>query len=188
MAGAGGLKVLWTFDVHMFPRKHFRPVRKCDILFEMILVRTARSMIMRSILNLNDNWIFLKGVSDVPAVLPEEGEKVNLPHTWNGVDGQDGGNDYFRGACCYVKKLSKGELPGEKQCYLEICGANSSADVYLDGRRLAHHDGGYSTWRVNLTGELAEENLLAVVVDNAPNDDVYPQTADFTFYGGSIGA
>ena len=139
---------------------------------------------MRSILNLNDNWIFLKGVSDVPAVLPEEGEKVNLPHTWNGVDGQDGGNDYFRGACCYVKKISKGELPGKKQCYLEICGANSSADVYLDGRRLAHHDGGYSTWRVNLTGELAEENLLAVVVDNAPNDDVYPQTADFTFYGG----
>ena len=68
--------------------------------------------------------------------------------------------------------------------YLEIRGANSSADVYVDGKHLAHHDGGYSTWRVNMTDALDGENCLAIVVDNAPNDFVYPQTADFTFYGG----
>mgnify|MGYP003296616642 CR=1 FL=1 len=116
--------------------------------------------------------------------MPADWEAVKLPHSWNAVDGQDGGNDYFRGSCCYVKSFKKSGLPEAACYYLEIKGANSSADVTLNGKHLAHHDGGYSTWRVELTGELQEENLLAITVDNAANDKVYPQVADFTFYGG----
>lgn len=67
---------------------------------------------------------------------------------------------------------------------MEINGANSSADVYLNGVHLAHHDGGYSAWRVDLTEALQNENLLVIMVDNAPNETVYPQHADFSFYGG----
>ena len=67
---------------------------------------------------------------------------------------------------------------------MEIQGANSSADVYLNGKKLAHHDGGYSTWRVNLTDALDAINLLVIAVDNSANETVYPQMADFTFYGG----
>ncbi len=137
---------------------------------------------MRRILNINEGWSFYKNAN-----LPElsgEGERVNLPHSWNATDGQDGGNDYFRGTCVYTKKLVKSELGEAEQYYLEIRGANSSADVYLDGVKLMHHDGGYSTWRVNLTDALKEESELAIAVDNAPNDFVYPQMADFTFYGG----
>ena len=137
---------------------------------------------MRNTIKWNDNWSFFKGVADVSA--KEGGEIVNLPHTWNAVDGQDGGNDYFRGSCLYTKKLNKADLPANDQYYLEIRGANSSADVYVNGKKLAHHDGGYSTWRVNMTEALEEENEIAIVVDNAPNDSVYPQMADFTFYGG----
>ncbi len=139
---------------------------------------------MRSVCPINQNWLFLKDTKDAPVSLPTGGERVDLPHTWNALDGQDGGNDYFRGSCCYVKSLSRRELPAGEVYYLEINGANSSAEVYLNGRRLAHHDGGYSTFRVNLTGSLREENLLAVLVDNSPNGEVYPQMADFTFYGG----
>ncbi len=139
---------------------------------------------MRNILNLNANWQFAKNVPNFPAEKPEVFEAVNLPHTWNATDGQDGGNDYFRGSCLYQKKLIKAELPENEKYFLEICGANSSADVYLDGEKLAHHDGGYSTWRVDLTDKLTGENELQIVVDNAPNDRVYPQMADFTFYGG----
>jgi len=109
---------------------------------------------------------------------------VNLPHSWNAIDGQDGGNDYFRGTSHYAKTFAKSELPEAAQYYLELRGANSSADVYLNGKLLAHHDGGYSTWRVNMTEAMAEENLLVVAVDNAANETVYPQMADFTFYGG----
>ena len=136
---------------------------------------------MRNILKINEGWSFVKG-SAYPVV--GEALEVNLPHSWNATDGQDGGNDYFRGNCVYVKTIDKSALP-EGNHYLEIRGANSSADVYLNGEHLCHHDGGYSTWRVNLTAGLKEgENELAIVVNNEPNETVYPQMADFTFYGG----
>ena len=137
---------------------------------------------MRNIICINEGWQFIKNCADPKAT--EGAEKVNLPHCWNAVDGQDGGNDYFRGDCLYTKTLKKSEL-GEGLHYLEIRGANSSADVYVNGVALCHHDGGYSTWRVNLTDALTEEeNLLSIVVNNAANETVYPQMADFTFYGG----
>ena len=135
---------------------------------------------MRTIVNINQNWAFLKDMAHVPAAIPEAAEAVNLPHCWNAVDGQDGGADYFRGKCGYFKQLA--DLPEAEKYYLEIRGANSSADVYLDGEHLAHHDGGYSTWRVDITKN--PTGLLAIVVDNAANETVYPQVADFTFYGG----
>ncbi len=137
---------------------------------------------MRNVFNLNEGWDFIKNCSDPSAT--EGRVKVNLPHTWNAEDGHDGGNDYFRGSCLYTKKLVRENLPDAEEYYLEIKGANSSADVYVNGEKLAHHDGGYSTWRVNITEALGEECTLAIVVDNAPNEEVYPQMADFTFYGG----
>ncbi len=139
---------------------------------------------MRTILNFNSKWSFGKAISEIPAAIPAEWEVLDLPHSWNAVDGQDGGNDYFRGTCTYAKAINKADLPQADRYYLEIKGANSSAEVYLNGAKLATHHGGYSTWRVDLTESLAEENLLAITVDNAANETVYPQMADFTFYGG----
>ena len=139
---------------------------------------------MRQIISLNQAWAFTKEAQSLPTQILPEWETVNLPHTWNAVDGQDGGNDYYRGTCWYAKALDKADLPEGQRYYLEIRGANSSADVYLNGEKLAHHDGGYSTWRVELTDHVQAQNLLAIAVDNAPNDRVYPQMADFTFYGG----
>ena len=138
---------------------------------------------MRQILNLNAGWVFNKQ-TEIPAALPADWEQVNLPHSWNAVDGQDGGNDYFRGTAIYAKTLTKADLPAAEKYYLEIKGANSSADVYMDGKLLAHHDGGYSTWRVDVSDHLRDESLLVIAVDNAANETVYPQMADFTFYGG----
>ncbi|MBO5372269.1 MAG: glycoside hydrolase family 2 protein [Lachnospiraceae bacterium] len=139
---------------------------------------------MREIMNLNTKWAFRKGVSKVPQTMPTDWYIVNLPHSWNDIDGQDGGSDYYRGTSYYVKEVSKLDLPENKQYYLEIQGANSSADVYVNGKKLAHHDGGYSTWRVNVTDALEVNNLFVIAVDNSENDFVYPQHADFTFYGG----
>ncbi len=139
---------------------------------------------MRTILNLNQDWRFFKGEAQVPAQLDSSWEQVNLPHSWNATDGQDGGNDYYRGDAWYVKTIQKADLPVAARYFLEIRGANSSADVYADGKHLAHHDGGYSTWRVDVTDALQDNTVLAVLVNNAPNEQVYPQMADFTFYGG----
>ncbi|MBR5290358.1 MAG: glycoside hydrolase family 2 protein [Erysipelotrichaceae bacterium] len=134
---------------------------------------------MRNVKCINENWIFIKDSEH-----QNNEELVSLPHTWNAKDGQDGGNDYFRGPCSYKKILNSDDLPEGKRVILEINGANSSADVHFNGKHLIHHNGGYSTFRVDLTDEIQSKNELLVIVDNSANDEVYPQTADFTFYGG----
>ena len=139
---------------------------------------------MRKVLNINRKWAFSKDFSEIPSQINAKWNFVNLPHTWNAIDGQDGGNDYYRGICCYAKELTKEELPDADRYYLELRGANSSADVFVNGTKLAHHDGGYSTWRVDITDSLTDNNIIAITVDNSENDRVYPQMADFTFYGG----
>ena len=131
---------------------------------------------MRNVQLWNESWKFtLDG---------KETETVNIPHTWNAVDGQDGGDDYFRGKGTYEKSFFAPELVPGQRLYVEFRGVNSSAEVLLNGTSLVKHDGGYSTFRADLTDGLKEENTLTVIADNAPNNRVYPQRADFTFYGG----
>ena len=139
---------------------------------------------MRTIVNINRKWAFSKEAVAIPTELDSKWNFVNLPHSWNAIDGQDGANDYYRGTAWYAHELDKEELPEADRYYIEICGANSSADLYVDGEKLMHHDGGYSTWRADITEKLQQKTLIALAVDNAPNDRVYPQMADFTFYGG----
>jgi beta-galactosidase len=139
---------------------------------------------MREILNFNSKWAFSKEATAVPNQMPTQWYWVNLPHTWNAIDGQDGGNDYYRGKAYYAKTLKKEELPQAQAYYIVFEGANSSATLYVNGKALATHHGGYATWRVELTDILESENLLVVEVDNGVNQEVYPQNADFTFYGG----
>lgn len=129
---------------------------------------------MRNIKNINENWKFIKKGDELI---------VNLPHTWNGVDGQDGGNDYYRGKCTYIKEISAQDMPQGDEVYLQLDGVNSSAFVYFNSKPICTHHGGYSTFRVRLD-DVREVNEIKVEVDNSPNDFVYPQQADFTFYGG----
>ena len=132
---------------------------------------------MRRIQNLMEQWLFIGP--------DNRQEQVNLPHTWNAKDGQDGGNDYYRGTCHYEKTFEKPEFdPETEEVYLEFLGVNASSDVTVNGKELAHHDGGYSTFRINITEVLEDRNKLEVTVDNSVNGKVYPQKADFTFYGG----
>ncbi|MFI9486633.1 glycoside hydrolase family 2 protein [Promicromonospora sp. NPDC052451] len=138
----------------------------------------------RQVTPILDGWAF------APVALPPDaswddvvlaGEQVVLPHTWNAVDGQAGGG-YHRGTSTYARLV---EPDGAAQTWVEFEGVNSTAEVYLGGELRARHDGGYSTFRVDLTKALADgARTLLVVVDNAANDRVYPQQADFTFYGG----
>ena len=131
---------------------------------------------MREITVLKEGWRFGKSRN---AAL----EAVSLPHTWNAVDGQDGGNDYYRGTCWYARELSAWEAAGDT-VFLELNGAAHTCEVYLNGEKLCHHEGGYSAFRVELTGKLRDRNLLEISVSNEDSDHVYPQKADFTFYGG----
>ena len=138
---------------------------------------------MRQILSLNNDWSFIKDCATIGAI--EGAVAVNLPHTWNAEDGMDGGNDYFRGSCLYTKEIKKADVPVSDKYYVEFNGANSTAYVYAGEQLICRHDGGYSTFRVDITKYLMEGDVfLSVIVDNSPNETVYPQMADFTFYGG----
>lgn len=131
---------------------------------------------MRRIVKLMEDWQFTY-----------QGQKkrlIDLPHTWNAVDGQDGNDDYFRGTCVYEKTVPRPDFSDEEQVYLQFHGVNASATVIFNGITVLTHDNGYSTFRTDVTGLLKEQNMLRVEADNSKNGHVYPQVADFTFYGG----
>lgn len=138
---------------------------------------------MRIVKNINEGWLFSKAAKSIPSTIPQDWESLNLPYTWNGKDGQDGGNDYYRGVGYFAKSLAKGDMPEGDEVYIQLDGVNSTGKVYFNGKELVTHHGGYSTFRVKLDN-IKDENLLVVTADNSPNDFVYPQMADFTFYGG----
>lgn len=131
---------------------------------------------MRIRTSFNEDWKFSKNGA--------EWESVTLPHTWNAKDGQDGGNDYWRGVGTYTKTFARPAAAADSRVLLEVNGAAYIADVTLNGKPLAHHEGGFSTFRVDVTEALEENNTLTIAVDNRENDFCYPQKADFTFYGG----
>ncbi len=116
-------------------------------------------------------------------------EKVDIPHCWNAVDGADGGGDYHKGAAWYVKTLPAEELTkavyNGKQIYLEIGAACKVSEIYVNGRHMLHHEGGYSLIRVDMTHvvKLDEENTVAIRVDNRVNG-LTPISGDFTVFGG----
>ena len=131
---------------------------------------------MKQTILFNNDWLF-----QMPG---EEPLKINLPHTWNGIDGQDGGDNYKRCKCTYTKTFKKPTFQEGERVKLEFKGVNSEGEVLLNGKLLTVHAGGYSTFIVDITDYLLDENTLVVNVDNSKTEEVYPQTADFTFYGG----
>lgn len=143
---------------------------------------------MRKVINFNSSWRFLQR-DEIEAkevnFSDQDWERLSLPHTWNAYDGANG-NEYYRGACWYRKDLTVPMTWQNQRVFIEFQGANSIADVYLNGQLVGTHRGGYSTFRFDLTPYLAfgTSNLLAVRVDNSPVEDVYPLRADFTFFGG----
>jgi beta-galactosidase len=138
---------------------------------------------MNLIENINQDWSFIRENVSLDKVVETAKETVSIPHTWNGEDGYTGGNNYHRGICTYYKELMVQENEG--RVYLEFEAANSVANVYLNGRHLGEHQGGYSGFRFDIT-DIANvgKNDLVVYVDNTHIEEIYPLFADFTFYGG----
>ena len=128
---------------------------------------------MRKRILFNDGWVFLNN---------GERDGVSLPHTWNKDDGATG-TQYCRGDFTYEKEFSY-SLGSGRRLFIEFEGVNSSSTVSFNGVTLGTHDGGYSTFRFDVTELVKDENKIEVKVDNSPNDYVYPERADFTFYGG----
>lgn len=142
---------------------------------------------MRNIINLNQDWRFIQENAGLPEVFPEHWSVINLPHTWNAVDGHDGNGGYNRGCYWYAKSFTTPKQPlAGGRVFVEILAAGQQATVYVNGSEVIYHEGGYSTFRADITDLCKEEgeNLLVVACSNENKSSVYPQSADFTFYGG----
>ncbi|MBR1660218.1 MAG: beta-galactosidase [Oscillospiraceae bacterium] len=161
---------------------------------------------MRTVISLNEGWQFVHSPAS-PEAIPAVWEPVTLPHSWNAVDGHDGKvletppkdwamgdlsgppeDHYDRGSYWYFRRFETPRQPlSSGRVYVEIPAAGQQAAVYVNGQKAAEHLGGYSRFRADIT-ELCRdnggENLLAVNVSNEYRTDVYPQHADFSFYGG----
>ncbi len=133
---------------------------------------------MRQIVNINEGWMFTRSNSGFGM--------VDIPHTWNGIDGQDGGDDYYRGIGMYSKPVRRGLLPKADRYYIEFQGSNSVATIFVNNNEIASHTGGYSTWRADITEALKKDEIstIRVKVDNRVTDTIYPLEMDFPNYGG----
>jgi beta-galactosidase len=136
-----------------------------------------------------DGWRFIK--SDVAGAEQENFNDqswavVSIPHTWNAQDGQDGGNDYFRGTGFYRRHFSIDASEAGRQLFIHFDGVNTVTDVWVNGVHLGQHRGGFGMFRFEMTSaaRVGGDNVLAVRVSNAAFSDVAPLTADFTFFGG----
>jgi beta-galactosidase len=111
---------------------------------------------------------------------------LDLPHTWNNLDGQDGGNDYYRGIGWYRLHYAVSTNAAGRRLFLKFDGANIVSDLYVNGSFVGEHQGGFAAFVFDATPYLnvGADNLIAVKVNNAYNANVPPLSADFTLFGG----
>jgi len=138
---------------------------------------------------LDDSWKFI--LSDVPAATnvvfdDSSWSAITLPHTWNNLDGQDGGNNYYRGIGWYRLHYTVDGSYTNREIFLKFDGANIVADVYVNGAFMGEHQGGFSAFVFDVTPyiNVGTDNVIAVKMNNAFNADIPPLDADFTFFGG----
>ncbi|TKC06812.1 DUF4982 domain-containing protein [Pedobacter polaris] len=148
------------------------------LLLSSLLVLNAFAQDSRKIINLNKDWSFQKGTNSTV-------ERINLPHTWNAFDVMDDTPGYYRGIGTYKKKLVLKPEWKNKKLYLYFEGANQVTEVFVNGKKLGSHIGGYTGFRIPLSGlKFNGTDEVSVKVDNSYNENIAPLTADFTFFGG----
>ncbi len=143
---------------------------------------------MRYITEMTGPWLFSKTCSTVPGSMPDNAgwETIEMPHTWNAIDGHDG-SQYDRGAYWYVTEFDTPHQPVQGgKVYVEVGAASLVCEVWVNGKLAGKHSGGYSAFRIDVTDVCVpnDRNVLAILCDNTYSDKIYPQRADFTFYGG----
>lgn len=156
------------------------------LLFSFIQVFSQQKINVRprTTININQNWSFSKDAKSQGDALLKY-TSVNIPHTWNAFDVMDDEPGYYRGIGYYKKKLPLQATWKTKKIYLDFGGANQETEVYLNGKKIGQHIGGYTGFTIALNDlKFNGNDEIVVKVDNSYNEAIAPLSGDFTFFGG----
>jgi beta-galactosidase len=149
---------------------------------------TSYSQQVRHIETINESWQFYKGNLETPFAENKSisWENVTIPHSWNTDDILDDEAGYYRGDGWYKKTMTIPQIYDNQQVFLMFEGVNQVTSLYVNGKPVGNdHIGGYTTFTRDITSTLKfGKNQIVVKVNNAHNDEIVPQAADFSFYGG----
>ena len=164
-----------------FTHSRSNSIQRLFLLLSLVFVTTISSA-QRAVIPLNNDWLFRFSHE----VHKESGHKVTLPHTWNAVDALSGKPDYKRGIGNYSRSLFVPASWQGRRIFIRFEGANTTTDLFLNGKHIGEHRGGYGAFIFELTDKLiyGAKNQLLVRVNNAEQLDVMPLVGDFNFYGG----
>ena len=162
-------------------RPFFTLVLSLTVVFGFSRLQARESILLES------GWQFqLADVpgAESPTVDDSHWQTVSVPHNWGWEDAQ-AGRKYYRGPGWYRRTLVASAEPG-KRYFLRFEAASLVADVYVNGKRLGEHRGGFGAFCFEITQALSASgtNLLAVRVDNTRAADIAPLEGDFSIYGG----
>ncbi len=143
--------------------------------------------VLRRVLNFNREWRFLLGDrsgAEAPAFDESAWEHVGLPHSFS-LPYFAGNEKFYVGYGWYRKAL---DVPPEwagKRVFLEFEGVFQEAEIFVNGRRMGGHAGGYTGFSVDITDALTPgKNTLAVRVNNKWNSRLAPRAGEHVFSGG----
>lgn len=148
----------------------------------LAIALSMQASAQRENIEINQDWNFRFSHQ----VRTNDLRRVDLPHTWNAQDALSGQIDYKRGIGNYTKKLF---IPSEwngKRLFLRFEGANCVSNVFVNGKHIGEHRGGYGAFIFELTDKVVygKENEILVRVNNGEQLDIMPLVGDFNFYGG----
>src|SRR5438874_2682622 len=172
-----------------FSRRPLRGRNQTQRLVPQLEQLEDRRLLSRSVVSLDSSWQFIRqDVSGAAAVSFNDSAwtAVSLPHTWNNLDGQDGGSNYYRGIGWYRKHYTVPTALVGQELFIKFDGALFTTDLYVNGTFVGEHKGGFAAFSWDLTPYLKVgiDNVLAVEVNNAPDAVSLPQSGDITWDGG----
>ena len=156
----------------MQTRKHF--------WLSLLALIAGWSVQAREVIPLNEGWRFYYQSENTS----DNARAVTLPHSWN-TDAMAGQN-FVETTGCYLNTLRIPETWAGQRLFVKFYGAQSVADLFVNGKFVGSHSGGATAFVFEITNQVrfGAENDLLVTVNNSGRNDVLPVSTDINRYGG----
>lgn len=151
---------------------------KKGILFITLIAFSFLVNAQSNIQSLSGAWFFAldplkvginEGWTD-PAFPDNKLDKVTVPHSFS-VDKR---YFFYTGTAWYFKKFDAKPVLGGQKKYIKFDAVFYKCTVWLNGKKIGIHEGGYTPFEIDVTAAIKEKNVLTVMVDNAWDTTTIP--------------